>query len=326
MSLSVFLLRYRLLLSLFLLSLLLHLLALGFLDFRVTRPAAAVADRPLSINLASQSALPESPAPAPAPAQRPEPAPAAKPPPVAVVAKEPEYLIADVPVVTGAATVDTPARPAPPDNRVDPVAQGNPGHYRVQPVRKVRIDYTIDGAEAGSARLDWESDGTAYRLSLDGVLGDMSSEGDIDDNGIAPRETVARRGGVLVTTTFDRSDGATAPGTQDSASVLMQLAGMGLADPDQLEETVSIRIGDAGAGRIERYHLLGEAEVSTPIGVLATLHLARLALPDEPRVELWLAPQHAWLPVQLRVTAPDGAVRTQTLATIEIELAPGPES
>lgn len=56
--------------------------------------------------------------------------------------------------------------------------------------------------------------------------------------------------------------------------------------------------------------------------------MAQLAPEGAPRLEIWLAPGQAWLPVQLRLTLADGAVRTQTLDAVEIETetdsAPGP--
>ncbi|MCC2974006.1 DUF3108 domain-containing protein [Massilia sp. IC2-476] len=87
------------------------------------------------------------------------------------------------------------------------------------------------------------------------------------------------------------------PGSQDGATMLMQLAGIGLADPDQLQEAVEIYVGRADAATVERYQVIGQERIATPLGELDTLHLARQG---KLQLEIWLAPQQGWLPVQLR--------------------------
>jgi hypothetical protein len=133
-----------------------------------------------------------------------------------------------------------------------------------------------------------------------------------------------------LTTVFDRGSGTIGagpqgqpfplvPGSQDTASVLLQLAGMGVGDAGQIKDVLEFWVGGAGGAGIERYQVMGPERIATAAGSLETVRLVRLGEPGAPVLELWLAPQHAWLPVQLRVTDALGASRTQTLASIAID-------
>ena len=104
------------------------------------------------------------------------------------------------------------------------------------------------------------------------------------------------------------------PGSQDGATLLMQLAGIGLADPDQLQEAVDIYVGRANGAAVERFLVVGREQLETPLGRMATLRLARAGRAP---LELWLAAERGWLPVQLRTRAPDGSQRTQVVTVIE---------
>lgn len=203
-----------------------------------------------------------------------------------------------------------------------------PGQFRVAPAPPARVSYrTSDGA---SARLAWHTDGSRYRIEVDGILGRLESEGGLDDGGLAPLRASEPAGPGRATTEFDREHGVIvshlgarraqlAGGAQDRASLLLQLAGMGRADPDQLGGVLAFWIGAADGARLERYEVMGMETIDTGIGALEALRLAQLAPAGAPRLEVWLAPHRHWLPVQLRLTMPDGAVRTQTVVGIEAE-------
>ena len=219
-----------------------------------------------------------------------------------------------------------------------------PGTYRVKPPPSSRIDYTVvtrsspdsPSQDGGSARMVWRSDGTRYAVEFDGVLGTISSEGQVDDAGIAPQRALTGIGTGALTTVFDRSSGTIGagpqgqrfplvPGSQDTASVLLQLASMGVGDAGQIKDVLEFWVGGAGGAGIERYQVMGPERIATAAGPLETVRLARLGEPGAPVLELWLAPQHAWLPVQLRVTDALGASRTQTLASIAIDTSASPK-
>jgi hypothetical protein len=214
-----------------------------------------------------------------------------------------------------------------------------PSRYRVRMPDAVRLSYALmrqapgaPPAAAGSVSIDWRSDGERYSLNVQGVLGTLSSEGGSGDAGIAPRRAAEDRMGARLVTEFDPdghrivfgASGASAPdavGAQDRASVLMQLAGIGLAEPDQIQGQVQgeLRIVVAGSdgAEVARYQVMGQEEVPTAMGSIAAWRLAQLAPPGQDRLELWLAPGHGWLPVQLRLTRADGSAATQTITRIE---------
>lgn len=332
MSVPAFPARHGLLPCLCLLSLLLHVLAIAWIDLRFDWSSRQAGAAPLVVRLAAPgpAATPSAP-PAPAPVEPAptRPAPAAPAPLPAAIDEPP------APPLIGAAVVapdpvDAPAREAP------PAALQLPTAYRSTPAGTVRIDYRVTRAQAdaggtvrddGRARLDWETDGVGYRLALDGVLGDLYSEGGLDEGGIAPRRALAPFGAGQATTLFDRRQGAIvsgigawraplAAGSQDSASVLLQLAAIGAFDPNQLDAEVTIWVGGAAGAHAERYEVTARETIDTGIGMLETVRLARHGAAGAPLLEIWLAPGQAWLPVQLRLTGGDGEVRTQTVAAI----------
>ena len=296
------------------LSLLLHLLAIALFAPRIAPPPQPDGLPGLAVRLVAGPTSAPAPASEPAPAPEPEPAPAPVQQAAAAPVAAPRSAEADADATAAAGTA--------------PVQM--PSRYRVAVAPSVTLTYevrTAAGAQ-GEATLAWETDGVQYRLTLDGIAGNIESEGGTDDAGLAPARASYAQGTGRAGIAFDRerrtivleSLGRSVqdlPGSQDGATVLMQLAGIGLADPDQMQEAVEIYVGRAGAAAVERYQLLGSEALTTPVGVLDTLRLVRAAKPGEPRLELWLAPAQGWLPVQLRTTAPDGGVRTQVVKAIQ---------
>jgi len=335
MKIAVHLARHRRLVALGGLSLLLHLFAFVWIDTLVTarppvvgmplalrlvreRPAVAPARPPPPAEQAPEQATPPAPVhaatePLPAPALPPEPAPAPETPAPAVAAA---------------------AAPG-----VAPLQM--PGRYRVRLPPSSTVQYAVTRTAPGQpavagepAQLTWESGDKGYRLRVEGVLGLLESEGDGDDAGIAPLQArEAAQAGSVQLTRFNRETrqiehgplGASDPlrlGSQDRASVLMQLAGIGLAEPEQMQDMIDIVVAGSGGARVVRWQVAGNEELATPAGVLATVHLVQLAPAGEARVEVWLAPQREWLPVQLRVTGPDGTVANQLVTSIQTTPSP----
>ena len=334
MSVSVFLARYRLLLCVGLLSVVLHLLAVLLVDLRIVWPVPG-ADAPLAVRIAPARPLPVA-SPAPIPPSVPDLIDVFFPESVAVPAlRTLERDAAAPPEDIPDAPSDSLARADQDDVRP---ADESPGYYQSSPSSSARVDYRLTLAgpgtatrDDGSARLTWETDGSSYRLELDGVLGHLSSEGGLDDMGVAPRRALEPLGAGRATTLFDRQQqmivsaiGAwRAPlfgGSQDTGSVLLQLGGMGRSMETQLLSVTRIWVGGAPGARLERYRMMGRETIETGIGAIDAVHLVRLAppdMPDAPLLEVWFAPAHAWLPVQLRLTTADGQVRTQTVSAIE---------
>jgi hypothetical protein len=331
MKIAVHLARHRRLVALGGLSLLLHLLALAWIDALVAPPPPR-SGAPIALRLVhKQAAAQKTVAAQPTQAQA---APAA---PLAHASGQARPALPPM----------RPLLPAPASGAADPPAQAfaapgiaplqMPGRYRVRPPPSSRLSYAVTRTVPGgpavadeTAQLDWEYVDGAYRLRLDGVLGRLESEGGEDDAGIAPSQASEAGAGL---TRFNREQGriehgalaASEPlslGSQDRASVLMQLAGIGLAEPDQVQDTLEIVVAGAGGARIARWQVVGKEQLSTPAGLLATVRLAQLAPAGEARVEVWLAPQRSWLPVQLRVTLADGSVANQVLTQMETGAAP----
>ncbi len=334
MKIAVRLARHRRLAALGGLSLLLHLLAFVWIDAKLTAPPP-VSGTPLALRLVRAPDAPARPAPAselpkpPTEQPRPVPAPAPEPAPATVF----EPIRSAPAAATAATTAGTAVGTAP---------LQMPGRYRVRLPPSSTMQYAVTRTAPGQspvagepAQLVWESNGERYRLRVEGVLGVLASEGGGDDAGIAPVQASesGAAGGVQLTR-FDREArridygplGASDPlrlGSQDRASVLIQLAGIGLAEPDQVQDAIDILVAGAGGARIARWQVLGKEELTTAAGQLATVRLAQLAPAGEARLEVWLAPARDWLPVQLRVTQPDGTVANQVVTAIQSAPAPG---
>lgn len=98
--------------------------------------------------------------------------------------------------------------------------------------------------------------------------------------------------------------------------MLMRLAGMGLAGAVQLNGIVELLVAGSDGVAVVRFQHVGEDDIDSVLGKLATVHLAQVTPPGRSRLDVWLAPAHSWFPVQLRVTAPDGSASTQTVTSI----------
>lgn len=326
---------HRRLLALCAASLLFHLGVMGWIAARSEIRVGARGVAPLVLRLADPGLPPRAPATGATPSVGQVPAiRPLRPSPVPVAAT---VALADPPAAPAA------VQPAAPPAAADADASASaetlvqmPGRYRVRMPPSARLSYALyrnaagaPAAPAGSARIDWQVDGNRYRLHMDGVLGQLSSQGADGDAGIAP-ELASEQGpdGTQATTRFDEQAGrivfsagaashALHDGSQDRASLLMQLAGIGLADPDQMQGVIEVFVGGAADAGVVKFEVTGQQEVASTLGTLTAWHMVELARPGAARLEVWLAPQHGWLPVQLRSTAPDGTVSMQVLTQME---------
>ena len=229
-------------------------------------------------------------------------------------------------------------------------ADGAPGrslrHFKVKLPPSADFDVDVARVDAdgtkwtGSAVMTWHTDGTHYRSSVEAGLSllitrlnllVLRSEGEIDDDGIAPvtaTEKRARRAETAThfnrdagTITFSATD-ASYPllaGAQDKATVPFQLAGIGRADINQLGGDIDIQVGEDKEATIFRFQLVGEEEVETRMGKVVTMHLTRPPKPGtySSRLDIWLAPGLNWYPVRIRNTEASGALTTQTVSRIK---------
>jgi hypothetical protein len=317
--------RYGRLIALGILSLLLHLAIIGSIGRQVQTPALPeTPPKPLALRLQA----------APPPPQRPPvtmgPAPAAPPrrPQSSVMADAP--AAADALAAPAAQAAPTLARASvAPDATLDGTddeAQAQPpGRYRFATPRSTTLDYTLthNGGAPAPVQIVWQTDGNRYSLAVDGVTGPLASVGAIGDVGVGPAQASMRGPGGPVNATFasnaiviDGQRHENSLGSQDPASMLMQLTGMGLARPAQLSGTVAIYVATPDGPVIMQFRVIEDEELATPLGNFSTRHLVQRVAAGQPRLEVWLAPERDWLPVQLRLTASDGTSSTQAITRI----------
>ncbi|MES2129849.1 MAG: DUF3108 domain-containing protein [Pseudomonadota bacterium] len=197
-----------------------------------------------------------------------------------------------------------------------------------------------DGARwNGVAAMSWRTDGSRYKMMVEAGISViitrvnllvMTSEGIIDDAGIAPvLATQKKKGRARTDIHFNRDAGMITfsaserslplpAGAQDQATLPFQLAGIGRADVNQFASDLEITVGDDKDATVSRFTVVGQEELETALGKLMTWHLARPPRQGayNSRLDVWLAPARDWLPVQIRNTEASGAVTTQSVSKI----------
>jgi len=233
---------------------------------------------------------------------------------------------------------DTAAKPPP----ASPEAR----HYKIDmpPSADITLDVARTDANgtkwSGDALLSWRVTPSSYRVQVEAGIRVMFahvnlltlvSEGTVGDEGFVPTlMTEKRRGRAMTATHFNRQDGTLTfsasaakyplvPGTQDKASVPLQLAAIARGDSKQLSGNIDILVGEDRDASVFTFTVAGQEQIDTPLGRIATWHLVRPPKPGSynSRLELWLAPAYGWYPVQIRNVEASGAVTVQTVKTIE---------
>jgi hypothetical protein len=322
-------------------------------------PAPAV----VSVRLAPLPALPALSAPTRStPSIQPQPPPQSAPPsnPAPVAAAAPAVLpMAEVaaavpaepavPAVAPAQDAPAPEAGAASDLALDPAP---PHRYKVRLPQSADLALDVLRIDAdgttwnGVGAMTWRQDGSHYSMTVEAGLSVLvtrvnllvlTSEGQIDDNGIAPDQaTEKRKGRSLTATHFNRDQGSITfsasalsypllPGAQDKATLPFQLAGIGRADLNQLQGNIDLFVGEDREANVFRFNLIGEEELETKMGRLLTWHLSRPPKPGtySSRLDIWLAPERGWYPVQIRNTEANGAVTTQSVTHITTMDSPG---
>ncbi|WGG49948.1 DUF3108 domain-containing protein [Rugamonas sp. DEMB1] len=254
----------------------------------------------------------------------------------------------------GAAPAQSPVPSAPEaadmaDKRVALPEAAPPGMRRYKVNLPPSADFELDVKRvdangttwSGVAVMAWHSDGSRYKLNVEAGLSMLvtrinllvlSSEGMIDDYGIAPVTATEKvRGRSQTATHFNRDEGRITfsasersypllVGTQDKATVPFQLGGIGRADHKQFGGDIDLQVGEDKDANIFRFQLVGEEELETRMGKLSTWHLTRPPRPGtySSRIDIWLAPGLSWYPVQIRNTEASGALTTQTVSKITV--------
>jgi hypothetical protein len=195
---------------------------------------------------------------------------------------------------------------------------------------------------SGDALLSWTLTPASYKIRVEAGIAivfahvnllTLTSEGAIGDEGFMPDlMTEKRRGRSMTATHFNRKEGTLtfsasqaryplAWGVQDKASVPLQLAAIARGDPQQLSGNIEILVGEDRNASVFSFTVLGQEQIDTAMGRIATWHLTRPPKPGSynSRLDLWLAPDHGWYPVQIRNLEASGAVTTQTVNKIVVK-------
>ncbi len=243
-----------------------------------------------------------------------------------IVVSKPKEAPLTAPAVTPPS--DKVAVIAPPVVNIDPNALPMPASGEAQ--YKLRM-----GIVSGELTLSWKFADGHYRLDsiaqgsgIFAVAGKyvQASEGDIAANGLRPTTFSVERRGKKDSAAFNWTDNsvrfngksgerteAATPGTQDMLSLLFQLA---FAPPLGDDLTVIVTNGR----KLERYAFerAGEEVISLEGGKFHTLKILKQRKGDEDGMEVWLALEHHYLPVKIRVTDKKGSVIEQSLMALKV--------
>ena len=231
------------------------------------------------------------------------------------------------------------APPAPPEPKL-PV-------YKIAPPPSADLVLNVDRVDAdgtkwtGEAAIGWHRAADRYRVKVEiGIsvlvtrvnLVVLTSEGALGEAGLAPlKMTEKRRGRSETATHFNGADKKITfsasqasyplqPGAQDKASIPLQLAAIARGDPSQLTGEIAVQVAEDKDASVYRFIVIGREEISTRMGRMQTVHLSRPPVPGSysSRLDIWLAPEHDWYPVQINNLESNGAVTTQTVSKITV--------
>lgn len=203
----------------------------------------------------------------------------------------------------------------------------------------VELAYTVkaeyNGLQLnGNASTRWQTNGQRYSIlnevqtSFLGKILDADSRGTITAQGLVPAKYIEKRLRKTPTTTrFNYTDhtitfrdNKTTPLneiTQDRASIVWQLATIAKTDPQRLTPDATLSFSVAGASKTELwvFHIIDVSNISTPMGQLKTVEFSRSGKKDQ-KMNVWLAPDHDWYPVQIFFSEQGGLQFLQTVKKI----------
>lgn len=218
--------------------------------------------------------------------------------------------------------------PSPPTATIDPNVLPLPATGEAQ--YKLRM-----GMVSGELILNWNFADGHYRLDsvaqgtgIFAIAGKyvQASEGDITNSGLRPVAFSVERRGRKDSAKFNWPESsvqfngksgerteAASPGTQDMLSLLFQLA---FTPPLGDDLTVIVTNGR----KLERYAFerAGEETIELEGGTFRTLKIHKRRQGDEDGMEVWLALEHHYLPVKIRVTDKKGSVIDQSLMAMKV--------
>jgi len=236
--------------------------------------------------------------------------------------------------------------PAPPPPPPPPPQQPAAPRYKIDlpPSADLKLDVVRLDANGtrwtGEETLSWTlGPDNTYTIRIEAGLSVMfarvnlltvTSEGKLGDEGFVPTlMTEKRRGRALTATHFGRDTNlltfsasqaryGLVPYAQDKASLTLELAAIARGDPQQLSQKLEFLVGEDRDASVFTFTVAGQENVQTRLGTVAAWHLVRPPKPGSysSRLDLWLAPDYGWYPVQIRSVEASGASTTQTVTSI----------
>lgn len=232
----------------------------------------------------------------------------------------PPVLTALTPETAPAEALPPPPAPRPPRETLQA--------FKVQALpQTVRLSYTVEANKfpfSLNSELRWQHDGTHFEARLEfsafGQSRVQTSRGEITPEGLAPTRFSDKFRNELAAH-FDRQKGkvtfsANTPeapllaGAQDRLSILIQLAAVVASHPEDYPEGTTITLQTIGPREADTWlFTVGRTETLVlPGGEQRALKLVRNPRKEfDQRVEVWLAPAMAYLPVRIRITEANGA-------------------
>ncbi len=233
----------------------------------------------------------------------------------------------------------------------DTLPAPEPARYAVRAPESVRIEMALirtkpdTSQNYGVGSIEWTVNEGKYNMSIQAGLDlvitsfnlyKLTSEGHLDKFGITPEiSTEARRTRASTATHFHHDDKTISfsssnkvvpmtDGAQDKASFLMQLASIGYADEKQFYagKEIEMQVAEERDAALFHFLVLGKEEINTKLGKISTWHLLRAPRPGSynSQLDIWLAPEFGWYPVQIRNTESNGTVTEQTATKVAQKL------
>jgi hypothetical protein len=199
----------------------------------------------------------------------------------------------------------------------------------------------MNGMAIGVITEHFESDGSTYRIVSDTKPMGLAtffqrqplrflSNGHVGRDGLRPSRFEARRSAndaPQVVADLDWSQnqlvlkhhGKTesfplSAGTQDRLSVMYQFMFL------SAERLRSLEFPMTNGRKVDRYRYrpMPDVELETAIGRIKTMHLVKQRDPGDTVTEVWLSPQHHYLPVKMLIVGKDGMRFEQLIQSLEL--------
>lgn len=248
--------------------------------------------------------------------------------------KHPELHAETYAQITSTEPTPEPVKPAPPEPAAVATAAATPraeatldrtDATELNFPTSIRIDYKMTSSVAnGVANLAWKRTGSGYEIDTSiqatgfftsmfvGVFRQVS-RGEVTSDGVRPNFFSLQRGDAGADTAeFNRAakelkiikHGEThlsplPERMQDMQSFLFQMAhDAAQLQPDQ--NTIDVQVTNARKVYHYKFKRIGEEIVQTRLGAIPAIHLKSEAADPEDVYEVWLSPQHFYMPIKLK--------------------------